>query len=161
MKTRLLGALVGLAISLALPTFAQQKETVDPQIIQMLNAGDKKYIEAANNHDVAAIGALFTDDAIVNTDRGPVQGRQAIEKWYAGDFKGWQPKNVAHTIDSVRMLGSDNLTDSGGWTETGKGEDVTAKGYWSAVLSHQGDAWKRCVLTWNVTPAPPAPAETK
>jgi hypothetical protein len=29
MKTRLLGALVGLAISFALPTFAQQKETVD------------------------------------------------------------------------------------------------------------------------------------
>jgi hypothetical protein len=30
MKMRLLGALVGMAISLALPTFAQQKETVDP-----------------------------------------------------------------------------------------------------------------------------------
>ena len=32
MKIRLLGALVGLAISFALPTFAQQKETVNPQI---------------------------------------------------------------------------------------------------------------------------------
>jgi hypothetical protein len=36
MKTRLLGALVGLAISFALPTYAQQKETVDPQLIQKL-----------------------------------------------------------------------------------------------------------------------------
>ena len=36
MKMRLLSALVGLAISLALPTFAQQKETVDPQLIQKL-----------------------------------------------------------------------------------------------------------------------------
>ena len=32
MKTRLLVPLVGLAISFALPTFAQQKETADPQI---------------------------------------------------------------------------------------------------------------------------------
>jgi len=37
MKTRLLGALVGFAISFALPTFAQQKETVDPQLIQKLH----------------------------------------------------------------------------------------------------------------------------
>jgi hypothetical protein len=33
MKIRLLLALVGLAGSFALPTFAQQKKTVDPQII--------------------------------------------------------------------------------------------------------------------------------
>jgi hypothetical protein len=31
MKMRLVVALVGLAISLALPTFAQQKDTVDPK----------------------------------------------------------------------------------------------------------------------------------
>ena len=42
MKIRFLLALVGLAISFALPTFAQQKETVDPQIIGQLNAGTKK-----------------------------------------------------------------------------------------------------------------------
>ena len=32
MKIRFLFALVGLAIGFALPTFAQQKETVDPQL---------------------------------------------------------------------------------------------------------------------------------
>jgi hypothetical protein len=32
MKIRLLGAFVGLAISLALPTFAQQTNTPDPQL---------------------------------------------------------------------------------------------------------------------------------
>jgi hypothetical protein len=34
MKIRLLGALVGLAINFAVPTFAQEKDTVDPQIIE-------------------------------------------------------------------------------------------------------------------------------
>jgi hypothetical protein len=33
MKIRLLLALVGLAIGFALPAFAQQKDTVDPQIV--------------------------------------------------------------------------------------------------------------------------------
>src|SRR6266404_3978712 len=61
MKIRLLIALVGLAISFALPTFAQQKETVDPQLIQKLDdTVNKKYYEAINNHDAAALGALYT-----------------------------------------------------------------------------------------------------
>src|ERR1700722_6155263 len=94
MKTRLLGALVGLAISFALPTFAQQKETVDPQLIQKLyDTISKKGNEAYNNHDAAAIGALYTEDAVhVNPD-GFVYGRKAIENWLADVFKSWQPKN--------------------------------------------------------------------
>jgi hypothetical protein len=47
MKTRLLGALVGLAISFAVPTFGQQKETVDPQIIEQLATISKKYDDTA------------------------------------------------------------------------------------------------------------------
>jgi uncharacterized protein (TIGR02246 family) len=166
MKMRLLVTLAGLAISFALPTFAQQKETVDPQIIVQLNAIAKKYNEAINNHDAAAMGALYTEDAIFVTDRGPIYGREAIEKWYADVFKGWQPKNNTATVDphSVRMLGPDNLTNTGDWSETGKGEhgeDVPVKGYWTTIDTRQGDAWKICVMTWNITPAPPTPAQTK
>jgi ketosteroid isomerase-like protein len=94
MKMRLLVTLAGLAISFALPTFAQQKETVDPQIIVQLNAIAKKYNEAINNHDAAAMGALYTEDAIFVTDRGSIYGREAIEKWYADVFKGWHPKTI-------------------------------------------------------------------
>ena len=64
MKTRLLGALVGLAISFTLPTFAQEKETVDPKILEQLDAGNKKFGEAFNNNDAAAVAAFFTEDAI-------------------------------------------------------------------------------------------------
>jgi len=42
MKTRILGALVGLAISFALPTFAQQTNTPDPQLREQLLALAKK-----------------------------------------------------------------------------------------------------------------------
>ena len=80
MKTRLLIALVGLAISFALPTFAQQTNTPDPQIVEQLNAITKKFDEAFNNNDAAALAALFTEDAVLVSRQGPIYGREAIEK---------------------------------------------------------------------------------
>ena len=155
-----------MAINFALPTFAQQKETVDPQLVQKLDTLNKKYNEAINNHDPAAFDALYTEDAIFLTNTGPVYGRKAIEKWYEDGFKGSQPKNNTATIDphSVRMLGPDNLTYNVEWSETDEppnGKPFQVKGYCTVVATHQGDAWKICALTWNLTPAPPAPAETK
>jgi ketosteroid isomerase-like protein len=104
------------------------------------------------------IGAPYTDDAIfVDGQQGFLYGRQAVEKFYADDFKGWHPKNHTSTMDplSVRMLGPDNLSRGGVWSETGKGkncEDVPIKGYWSEIDTRQGDAWKICQLTGNLTP---------
>ena len=54
MKVRLLFALVGLAISFALPTYAQQKDLADPQTTQKLLALGKADEEAHNNRDPAA-----------------------------------------------------------------------------------------------------------
>jgi hypothetical protein len=88
MKMRLLTALVGLAISFALPTLAQQKEpTLSEQDRQQLGALGKKMDEANNNNDAAAVAALFTEDVVLVTDKGLVNGREAIEKWYADDFQ--------------------------------------------------------------------------
>jgi ketosteroid isomerase-like protein len=102
MKTRLVVALVGLVISFALPTFAQQKDTVDPQIIEQLAALPKKFAVAFNNNDAAALAALYTEDAVLVNDSGPVYGRQAIEKWYADLFK--QVHFTAHVNKPIRIL---------------------------------------------------------
>jgi len=65
MKTGLLIALVGLAISFASPAFAEQKDAVaDPQITQKILAIGKAYDEGENNSDAAAIAARFTEDAV-------------------------------------------------------------------------------------------------
>jgi hypothetical protein len=48
MKIRFLLALVGLTISFALPIFAQQKETVDPQLQRALVALVNKHADAIN-----------------------------------------------------------------------------------------------------------------
>jgi len=76
MKTRLLCSLVGLAISLALPTFAQQTNTPDPQLREELLALTRKFDVAYNNGDAAALAALYTEDAIEVTDQGPIYGRK-------------------------------------------------------------------------------------
>ena len=61
MKIRFLLALVGLAISFALPTFAQQNDTAASQIDEQIV---KKLDVAFNNGDAAAVAALFTEDAV-------------------------------------------------------------------------------------------------
>jgi hypothetical protein len=82
MKIRYLLALVGLAISFAVPTFAQEK--VDQKAWLDYLA---KFDVAFNNNDAAALAALFTKNAVIVTDGGPFYGREAIEKWYADLFK--------------------------------------------------------------------------
>jgi ketosteroid isomerase-like protein len=51
--------------------------------------------QAVNNNDAAAVAALYTEDAVFLTDRGPVCGPQAVEKWYADVFKAWHPKTIS------------------------------------------------------------------
>ena len=57
----LLITLVWLAISFAVPGFAQQKDTAASQIDEQIV---KKFDEAFNNGDAAAVAALYTEDAV-------------------------------------------------------------------------------------------------
>jgi ketosteroid isomerase-like protein len=90
MKIRL-PALVGLAIGFAVPVLAQEKNTVDPDVRQQIEAVHMKFDEACNKHDAAAVAALFTQDAVQVWQGWPggaeASGQQAIEKRYAVDFE--------------------------------------------------------------------------
>jgi ketosteroid isomerase-like protein len=163
MKIRLLIALTGLAISFDLPSFGQQKDTAaDSQTTQKIQAIGKAYDEAVNNNDAAAIAALYAEDAVFVSTRGIIHGRQAIEKWYADVFQRWHPKNHIGKPDGaphiIGMAGNEAWV-TGEWSETGQGktgDPVQIKGYWSAIDSREGDDWKIRMLTYNLTPAPPA-----
>jgi uncharacterized protein (TIGR02246 family) len=171
MKIRLLLSLAGSAIGFAVPTFAQRTATPDPQTTQKIFAIGKAYEDGGNNNDATTIAALYTEDAVLVTDRGPVNGRQAIEKWYTDLYKGWHPKNLVIKFDgnAPHLIGTagNELWATGEWSETGQGETggpIQIKGYWSAIYIREGDDWKLRMLTTNVTPAPAAPAvsaETK
>ena len=101
MKIRLVVALVGFAISFTVSTLAQQKETVDPQIVQQIAALAAKFDEAFNRNDAAAVAAFYSEDGVRVTPHGTFSGRQAIEKDYAKfDFQQTNPTTVS--VRSIR-----------------------------------------------------------
>ena len=94
MNIRLVAALIGWAISFAFPIYAQEQNTVDPEVRQQVEAVGMQFIEAYNKHDAAAVAALYTHDA-VRVDNPPgmgrgalIVGRKAVEKLFETDFTG-------------------------------------------------------------------------
>jgi ketosteroid isomerase-like protein len=159
--TRLLLAVAGLAICSALPTFAQQTNTPDPQLRQRLIAVIQKHGDAINSNDAAAVAANYTEDAVLVEQDGPTFGRKAIEKLWADRFQKVHFSDLVDTLDedSPHIIGTDGkqMWATGGWRATIKGKDfgpVEAKGYWSVI--REGDDWKIRMLCTNVTPAPAA-----
>jgi uncharacterized protein (TIGR02246 family) len=168
MKIRLVFALVGLAISFALPTFAQQTNTPDPQLRQKLIAAIKKHTDALDKNDAAAVAANFTEDGILVTPDGPIFGRESIEKYYVGLFKQIQLSNNLAPVDddSPHIIGTagNEMWATGRYSATVKGQNfgpVEAKGYWSVI--REGNDWNIRMLCFNSTPAPaatPSPTTT-
>ena len=158
MKNRSLLALVGLAISFALPTFAQEKNTVDPQLRERLIALIKKYGDAINKNDAAAVAANYTEDAVAVEQDGPTFGREAIEKLWADRFQKVQfSNNIATPDEHSPHISADGklMWATGSWSATIKGKDWGPKdinGYWSVI--REGDDWKILSFTNNVTPEP-------
>jgi uncharacterized protein (TIGR02246 family) len=93
MKIDSAAALLGLAISFALPIFAQEQSAVDPKTRQEIEAVLMQIGEAYNKHDAAAVAALYTHDAVrvdnpSGFGRALIAGRKAIEKLLETDFTG-------------------------------------------------------------------------
>ena len=158
MQIRLGIALVALAISLALPTFAQQTNTPDPLLRQVADALSKKFDEAWNNNDAAGLAALFTEDAVLVTNRGPIYGRDAIERMYADLFEQVHFSNHIAKQDAPHIIGTvgNEMWGNGEWSATIKGKNwgpKDLKGYWGDVFVRQGDDWKILMDTSNTTPA--------
>ena len=163
MKIRCLLAFAGLAISFAVPALAQQNDTSDPEKRASMVAFEKKEIEAWNNNDADALAALFTEDAVVVTDRGPVYGRDSIQKYYADLFQKMHCSDYLITPDqySPHALGTAGNEDwaTGEWSLTVKGKTwgpKQLKGFWSAIHVREGDVWRNGMVIANITPAPAA-----
>jgi uncharacterized protein (TIGR02246 family) len=100
-----------LAISFALPTFAQEQKKVDPEVRQQIEAALVKFQEAFNKHAAAAIADLFTLDAVQVPDwgeGGTFSGQQAIEKHYALDFAA-SPPEVVEKLIQVYAIGDKDI----------------------------------------------------
>jgi uncharacterized protein (TIGR02246 family) len=144
MKMPMVVAIVSLAIDLAVPTFAQQKDTVDPQIAQQIRLLAMKFHEAINRNDAAAIAALYTEDAVNVLPGGSFHGRQAIEKGWARVFQSWHPSNDIDKFDRFKAVGNEVRT-SGSWSDTvypTGGAPSNREGIFTWIMVREGDAWK-------------------
>ena len=142
MRIRFIVALVGLAISLALPTVAQQKDAVDPKIDQQIRAVTSRYEEAFNRNDASAVATFYTEDAVQGF-HGTSHGRQAIEKSYAHYFESWHPHSLVTTVIRVIEVGNE-VRSNGRWSETfdDVGIPTNHEGFYSWILVREGDIWK-------------------
>jgi len=171
MKIRLITTLIGLAISFAWPTLAQQTENPDPQLREALLALAKKFEDAWNNNDATALAALYTDDAVLIEASGPIYGREAIEKHYKDVMQNVHFSDNHTTYNdpnsnSPHAIGTDGneMWENGEWTMTWQakgGEPVHAKGHHASIAVRDGGVWKKRMVIANTTPAPPPPAATK
>jgi ketosteroid isomerase-like protein/quercetin dioxygenase-like cupin family protein len=160
MKIRSAIALLGLAISSAVPSFCQQTNKPDPKLREVLINRIKAHTDALDKNDAAAVAANFTEDAVNVEQEGPTFGRHAIEKLWADRFQKVHFSSNLVTVDEdsphITMDGK-LMWATGAWSATIKGEKfgpTQIKGYWSVI--REGDDWKIRMLTSNVTPAPAA-----
>ena len=160
MKKCLVVPLVGLAISFALPTYAQQKDLADPQTTQKILENTKAALEAHNNGDAAAFAAGYARDAVFLTPDRPIIGRQAIQKWFTDFFQSQHPKNSMVKIDgnAFHLIGTagNELWATGQYSETAQdknGEPIPVKSYNFWIFVREGEDWKCRVDAWGLTPA--------
>ena len=170
MKNLPLLALAGLAISFAVPAFAQQQDTVDPKIAELIVAHQKIYDEAMNNNDAVTLATkMFTDDAVLPQNRT----QSTVERPLRNILRICSRKCTSVTLsaemsaqkNAARLMatttGGTELWRLGHWINTVQGEGwgpIVATGYWSAIEVLEDGILKDKLLTWNVTPTQPATA---
>jgi ketosteroid isomerase-like protein len=105
------------------------------------------------------MAALYTEDAVLVNEAGPIYGRDAIEKYYARLFQHVHFANHASEPDqySPHVIGrvGNEVWSNGKWNATlqrhGLGT-VKQEGYWSEIYVRECDAWKVRTQIWNITP---------
>jgi len=110
MKLRLILTLSGLVIGTVMPAVGQDKNTVDPEVRQQIEAALTKSDEAFNKNDATATAALYTQDAAEVwsgwSAGGLAFGQQAIEKRHAANFAS-NPGKLSHKLVQVHAIGNE------------------------------------------------------
>jgi ketosteroid isomerase-like protein len=143
MKMRLV-ALVGLAIGFAVPTFAQEQNTVDPEVRQQIEAVMMRFDDAFNKSDAAAVAALFTEHAVqvltwIWGAGATASGQEAIERRFRVQFPA--PGKLSHKLLQVYAIDKDIENEICAISEFYHAY-FQRKGYAVRIYVREGDTWK-------------------
>ena len=136
MKIRSAIALVGLAISFAMPTFAQEQKAVDPETDQQIESVDTQLGEAMKKHDATAAADLYTLNALKVLDWtvGTLSGRDAIEKDFAASLAS-NPTEVVGKPVQKYVIGNE-IVDISEW------RSGAYYGHTVRIYVRDADTWK-------------------
>jgi hypothetical protein len=138
LKALSLFTLIGLAISFALPIFAQETIMVSREVHQEIETLFMKFSGAFNKRDAVATAALFTQDAVQlwpwSSKDAVASGQQAIQKRFAGLLSS--PGEFVGQVVGVYPIGNDMSVITKGsvgtlWT-----------GYRAWICVREADTWK-------------------
>jgi ketosteroid isomerase-like protein len=133
-------------------------KTSDSQLRQeLLETIYKPYENSFNQNNATAVAALYTEDALLwPPERGPVYGREAIEKYYADLFREYDASDcvIRPDRDSPQIIGTDGkLGSSGNWSATLKpktgGDSKQLKSKWKSIYALEDLVWKIEMDTWE------------
>jgi len=122
---------------------AEDKNAIDPQVRQQIEAECVKFQEAHNKHDAAAMAALYTQDAVevqswaTSWGGGTFSGRQAIEKMLGVDF-ALNHGQMANELVQAYAIGNDICAIADRSVGEWKGHAVT-------IYVRDADTWKICM----------------
>ena len=145
-------------LTVALQTLAQTKEgTVDSQTKTQIDGLNQKYVTSIQSNDATQVGTVFTKDAVLVTNKGPLHGQEEIETYFGDLFKNVHV--IEHWVQAdpttVLVLAPDKMWYNGNWCmtfELPNGKRMAEEGFWSALEVKDGDTWKHQLLTFNVIP---------
>jgi uncharacterized protein (TIGR02246 family) len=136
MRIRLILTLAGLAVGIAVPVLAQEKDTVNPEVRQQIEAVLRKHEEAYNEYDAAAFAAGFTQYAVELSQGGMARGREEIEERYAADLAS-HPSKQSFKLLQVCAVGDAICAISEFFHY-----NTQTKGHYAAIYVREGDTWK-------------------
>jgi uncharacterized protein (TIGR02246 family) len=112
------------------------------------------FSQAYVKNDMAALGEVYAEDAVILPPGREIRGREAIQRYFA-----WGPnhRQIAHSMVTAELIVSgDMATDHGAWHSTSqRGDDspTTASGQYLVVWVREPDgAWRIRYDMWH----PPA-----
>lgn len=99
------------------------------------------FVKAFNARDAQALAQQFAPQAeMADLDGNVVQGREAIQEFYAEHFQGPLFKTSIQ-IESLRFLGDDLAIEDGQLTFSSEDEDVTMRSRYTVVHSREDGKW--------------------
>jgi uncharacterized protein (TIGR02246 family) len=131
-----------LSITLACSHLCLSQEADNAPAKAAVVANDRAYEAAYAKGDVKALADFFTDDAEYTTDDGRVfSGREAIEAAVQSGLAANKGSKLTIAVDTVRLLGPENVLEKGSTTVTGQNGEENRALYTAIHVKKEGK-WK-------------------